>query len=75
MGGESYLDGDDNKSLGWFILAYLQGMDIPEFMFTKLLNEHNAYISTEVKEIFKATGKYRYYQFGYVDIYGGYEFF
>jgi TPR repeat protein len=70
-----YREGNYNEALGWYVLAYLQGINIPENVFKILRNEHGAFFSKQVRDNFKVTGIYRYYQFGYVDVYGGEEFF
>lgn len=71
----NYLGRDNDLAMGWLILCYLQG-DI-EFLddISSLNRKYGAHISQEVRKIFKAIGWYRYYQFGYVDVFGGNEYF
>lgn len=62
-------------ALGWLVLSYIQGNEGSLRDLILLHERYDAKITDEVKAIFRLIGKYRYYQFGYVDVFSGREFF
>lgn len=69
-----------NKSLVWYVLAYIDGMKLPlnQNVYQEIMmvsNKYGGVIDAEGHSLLDRLGKFKYYKFAYTDLYEGEEFF